>query len=131
MQRFLQSHHDVCFDVAPALRHGAALPESPEGRPTTTPSEECLEKIAEPGPAELKFDTTVFPTAAVKSTAALPATPLRGRLKPARLIPILAQLIVFPPLFRIAQDFVGFVNLFKFFLRLFLILGDIRMIFTR
>src|SRR4029077_2592062 len=94
-------------------------------------AEECLEKIAEPGPAELKFDTTVFPTAPVKSTAALPATPLRRRLKPAGLIPILAQLIVFPPLFRIAQDFVGFVNLFKFFLRLFLILRDIRMIFTR
>src|SRR4029077_7883293 len=117
MQRFLQGHHDVSFDVAPALRHSAALPESPKGRPTTTSAEECLEKIAEPGPAELKFDTTVFPTAAVKSTAALPATPLRRRLNTAGLIPILAQFIVFPPLFRIAQDFVGFVNLFKFFLR--------------
>src|SRR5207245_171841 len=103
MQRFLQGYHDVCFDVAPAFRHGAALPKSPEGRPTTTSSEECLEKIAEPGPAELKFDTTVFPTAPVKSTAALPATPLRRRLKPAGLIPILAQLIVFPPLFQIVS----------------------------
>src|SRR4029077_6541318 len=102
MQRFLQGHHDVGFDVAPALRHGAALPESPEGRPTTTSSEECLEKIAEPGTAELKFDTAIFPTARVKSAAGLPATPLRRRLKPTRLIPILAQLIVFPALFRIA-----------------------------
>src|SRR5947207_11300947 len=101
MQGFLQGHHDVSFDVAPALCHGAALPESPKGRPTTTSAEECLEKIAEPGTAELKFDTAVFPTAPVKSTAGLPATPLR-RLKPAGLIPILAQLIVFPPLFRIA-----------------------------
>src|SRR5204862_335230 len=80
---------------APALCHGAALPESPKGRPTTTSAEECLEKIAEPGTAELKFDTAVFPTAPVKSTAGLPATPLRRRLKPAGLIPILAQLIVF------------------------------------
>src|SRR5437660_7377876 len=102
MQRFLQRDHDVGFDIASALRHGAALSEPAEGRPTTTSSEECLEKIAEPGPAELKFDTTVFPTAPVKSTAALPATPLRRRLKPAGLIPILTQLIVFPPLFRIA-----------------------------
>src|SRR5436190_19014816 len=101
MQRFLQSHHDVSFDVAPAFRHGAALPKSPEGRPTTTAPEEGLEKIAEPGPAELKFDTTIFPTAPAKS-AGLPAAPLRWRLKPAWLIPILAQLIVFPALLRIA-----------------------------
>src|SRR5436305_13848218 len=102
MQRFLPGHHGASFAAAPALSHGAGLPESPKGRPTTTPSEECLEKIAEPGPAELKSDTAVFPTTPVKSTAALPATPLRRRLKPAGLIPILAQLIVFPPLFRIA-----------------------------
>src|SRR6266480_1884113 len=101
MQRFLQRDHDVGFDIAPALRHGTALSETAEGRPTTTAPEECFEKIAEPGPAELKFDTTVFPTAPAKS-AGSPATPLRWRLKPAWLIPILAQLIVFPALLRIA-----------------------------
>src|SRR5438876_36963 len=74
MQRFLQRDHDVGFDIAPALRHGAALSEPAEGRPTTTAPEECLEKIAEPGPAELKFDTTIFPTAPAKS-AGLSATP--------------------------------------------------------
>src|SRR5438132_10766167 len=101
MQRFLQCDHDVGFDIAPTLRHGAALSEPAEGRPTTTAPEECFEKITEPGAAELKFDTAVVPTTPVKSTAGLPAAPLR-RLKPAGLIPILAQLIVFPALFRIA-----------------------------
>src|SRR5437764_14848539 len=97
MQGFLQGHHDVSFDVAPALCHGAALPESPKGRPTTTSAEECLEKIAEPGTAELKFDTAVFPTAPVKSTAGLPATLLRRRLPPG-LMTLLAQLIILLPL---------------------------------
>jgi len=100
MQRFLQRDHDVGFDIAPALRHGAALSEPAEGRPTTTAPEECFEKIAETGPAELKFDTTIFPTAPAKS-AGLSATPLRGR-KPAWLIPILAQSVIFPALLRIA-----------------------------
>src|SRR5437763_16868213 len=101
MQGFLQGHNDVSFDVALALCHGAALPKSPKGRPTTTSADECLEKITEPGTAELKFDLAVFPTAPVKCTAGLPATPLRRRLKPAGLIQILAHLLVFPPLFRI------------------------------
>src|SRR5438045_9711411 len=102
MLGFGQGNHYVSCDGAPALWHGAALPEAPKGRPTTSSAEECLEKIAEPGTAELKFDAAAFPTAPVKSTAGLPAAPLRRRLKPAGLIPILAQLIVFPPLFRIA-----------------------------
>src|SRR4029453_12883214 len=101
MQRFLQRDHDVGFDIAPALRHGPALSEPAEGRPTTTAPEECFEKIAEPGAAEFKFDTTVSPTAPAKS-AGLSAAPLRRRLKPAGLIPILAQLIVFPALLWIA-----------------------------
>src|SRR5438874_1637314 len=100
MQRFLQRNHDVGFDIVPALRHGPTLPEPAEGRAATTATKECFEKIAEPGPAELKFDTTVFPTAPAKS-AGLPAAPLRWRPKPAWLIPILAQLIVFPALLRI------------------------------
>src|SRR5207244_6170410 len=114
MQRFLQRDHDVGLDIASALRHGAALSEPAEGRPTTTAPEECFEKIAEPGPAELKFDTTVFAAAPAES-AGLPAAPLRRRLKPTWLIPILAQLIVFPALLRIAYDFVGLVDLLKFF----------------
>src|SRR2546430_6240528 len=78
MQRFLQRNHDVGFDIVPALRHGATLPESAEGRPAATATEECFEKIAESGAAELKFNTTVFPTAPAKS-AGLPAAPLRRR----------------------------------------------------
>ena len=100
MQCFLQRNHDVGFDIVPALRHGPALSEPAVGRPTTTASEECFEKIAEPGAAELKFDTPVFPTAPAKS-AGLPAAPLRWRLKPAGLIPILTQLIIFLAFLRI------------------------------
>src|SRR5437764_983116 len=60
MQRFLQRNHDIGFDIVPALRRGSALPKPAEGRPTTTPTEECLEKIAEASATELKFDTAVF-----------------------------------------------------------------------
>src|SRR5205823_10538524 len=129
MQRFLQRDHDVGFDIAPALGHGPTLPEPAEGRPATTPTEECFEKIAEPGAAELKFDTTVFPAAPAKS-AGLPAAPLWWRLKSAGLIPILAQLTVFPALFRIAYDFVGLADRFKFFFRRLLVLCNVRMVFS-
>src|SRR5262249_975471 len=69
-------------------------------------------------------------TPLVKSTARL-SSPFRRRLKSARLIPIRAELIVFLPLLRIAQYFVGFIDLLEFFFRGFFILCDFGMIFAR
>src|SRR5437763_77698 len=66
-----------------------------------------------------------------KDISSLAAAPIRWRLKSTGPVPIRSELIVFLSLLRIAQDFVGFVDLLKFFLGRFFVLGDIRMILAR
>ena len=102
----------VCAKSAAAKRRSSA-----------PAAEELLEEIAEAGAAEFKFNTAISAAVTMESAARLLSAPSRRRLKSARLIPIRAELIVFLPLLRIAQDFVGFVDLLEFFLRRRLILG--------
>jgi hypothetical protein len=60
----------------------------------------------------------------MKPAARLLALPLRRRLKTAaRPVPIRAELIVFLPLLRIAQNFVRFVDFLKFFFGDLFVLG--------
>jgi len=68
----------------------------------------------------------------MKPAARLLALPLWRRLKTAaRPVPIRAELIVFLPLFLIAQNLVRFVDLLKFFLGGLFVLGYVRVILTR
>ncbi len=79
-----------------------------------------LEEIAEARPAEFKFE-------AIRHRAA--ARPFRTSAAgwPAALaIPVLPEEVVFLAFLRIAQHLVGFVDLFEFFLRSGLVLGDVR-----
>ena len=101
MQCFLQRHHDIGFDIVAAFRHGAALSEPSESRSTPATTKKGFKEIAETGAAKFKLDTAVL-TAAPAKTAWLSAAPLRWWLKSARLIPILAQLVVFSAFLRIA-----------------------------
>src|SRR4029077_8378492 len=67
----------------------------------------------------------------MKSAAGLLALPLRRRLETTGPVPLRAQLIVFLPLFRIAQNFVRFVYLLKFFFGGLFVLGHVRVILAR
>src|SRR5438309_2207143 len=122
MQRLFERDHDIRFDIAAALRTGLALSESAERRTSATAAEKLFEEIAEAGPAEFELHATAIPATrapSLKSATRLTTAraPARRWLEPAaRVIPIRAELIVFLPLLRIAQDFVGFVDLLKFFL---------------
>src|SRR5437764_3994484 len=130
MQCFLQRHQNIGFHISAAFRGCFAAAESTESRTATTAAEKRFKEIAESGPVEFKLDAAAIAARLIKSTAGLTA-PLRRRLKSARLVPIGAELIVLLALFRIAQDFVGFVDLLKFFFGRFLVLGDVGMIFAR
>ncbi len=57
--------------------------------------------------------------------------PARRRTEIRALLPVRAQLVVLLALFRIAQDFVGFVDLLEFFLGDFFVLGDVGMVLPR
>src|SRR5438105_7165852 len=108
-----------------------ASTESTESRTAATAAKKSFKKIAESGAVEFKLDTAATVAARlIKSTAGLTA-PLRRRLESARLVPIGAELIVLLALLRIAQDFVGFIDLLKFFFGRLLVLGDVGMIFAR
>lgn len=54
-----------------------------------------------------------------------------GSLESLNLIPVGTKLVVFLTLFGVAQDFVGFADFFKFFLRFGVIGVEVRMILTR
>ena len=105
----------------------------PNACSSTSATKERLKKIAEARAAEFELDTAaVRASPTLEAAARLSCTAPSGRgLEASGLIPICAQLIVFPALLRIAQDFVGFVNLFELFLRSHFVLGDIRMVFAR
>ena len=64
----------------------------------------------------MKFRT--FLRAAAASTSL-------GRGPPFRMVPVRAQLVIFSPFLRVAQDFVGLIKFLELFFRTFLILGDI------
>lgn len=66
----------------------------------------------------------------MKPTAGLLGSPIGRRLKSTRLVPVRPELIVSLAFFRIAQDFIGLVDLLKFLFGLLFILGDVGMIFS-
>src|SRR6516165_2650019 len=73
---------------------------------------------------------TALPPAAKR----LPATeifPARRRTKFSAGFPVRAELVVFLPLFRVAQNLVGFIEFLEFFLGLFLVPGHVRVVFPR
>ena len=133
MQRFLERNHDVGFDVAAAF--GAPRPLSKTAAAEATlpaaASEKLLEEIAESSSTEFEFDPAIAAAITMESSAWLLRVPSRWRLKPAGLIPICAELIVLLPFRRVAQNFIGLVELFEFFLRRRLVLVDIGMVFAR
>src|ERR1041385_311264 len=134
MQRFLESDHDVGLDIGAPFRPRFAAAGSSKGRTTTTAAEKRFKEIAEPGAAELKFDAPILaaaPLPSLRSAARRARAPTRWRLKAARLVPARAKLVIFLPLLRVAQHFVGFVDLFKLFFGRFFILGHVRMILAR
>src|SRR6476660_2913411 len=99
MKRFFERDHDIRFDVGAAFGGGSRASTSKICSPTS-PTEERLEKIAEARAAEFEFDTAAIrasPT--LEATARLSAAAPTGRwFEASGLIPIGAQLIVFPAL---------------------------------
>src|SRR6184192_2298257 len=129
VQRFLERDHNVCFNIRSALDGCSSSTKSAESRAAAAAAEKRFEEIAESRPTKFKLHVAAAVTAPLIKSATGLTAPLRWRLESARLVPIGAELVVFLALLRIAQDFVGFVNLLKFFLGGFLVLGHVGMIF--
>ena len=102
MQRFLQRHHDIGFDIVPAFRRYLSLAKSAEGRAPATPTEKGFKEIAEPGAAKFKLDAAIFSGTPAEPAARLTSAPLRRWLKSAGLVPMLAQLVIFSAFLRVA-----------------------------
>src|SRR6202030_185537 len=132
VKRFFECDHDVGFDVASSFGASRPLPET-AAKTTLPPSttKKLFEKITEAGSAEFELDAAVTGSVAAESSARLLRTPSRWRLESTRLIPISTELVVFFPLLRIAQDFVGFIQLLEFFFRGRLVFVDVGMVLAR
>src|SRR5688500_18267988 len=134
MERLFERDHDVGFHVASALRASRSLPEAAAAEParSAATAEERFKEITEAGSTELKFHSaSIARSVAAEAPARLLRTPSGRRLKSSRLVPVRTQLIIFFPLFRIAEDFVSLVELLKFLLRRPLVLVDVGMVFAR
>src|SRR5665213_7784 len=134
-RRFLQRDHDVAFDVRAAfgkiLRRKISAPgEIAAVRAAHPRAEQLLEKIAEAGAAEMKFLAAGRASAAKRLAVAEAAMAGRGTELRAG-FPVRAQLVVFPALVRVGEDFVGLVDLLEFFLGLFFVLRHVGMKFAR
>src|SRR5438876_1216593 len=131
VQRFFKRDHDVRFDIGATLRRRLTSAKSAESRAATAAAEKRFEKIAEAGSVELELNAAAVAAPLIKSAAGLLSLPLpvRGRLEPARSIPIGAELNIFFPFLGIAQHFISFVDFLKFFFGRLFVLGDIGMIF--
>src|SRR5262249_9094783 len=117
-----------CDPRAPPRGRGAATKPAERG-PAAAPAEKGLEEIAKSSAAEFELDAATSIAAPLIKSAARRGTPLRRRLESAGLVPIRAKLIIFFSLLDIAQDFVSFVDLLKFFFGRFFVLGDIGVVF--
>jgi hypothetical protein len=133
VERFLERNHDVRLDVAAAFRGASTLPKWATAKTgLASTAKKLFEEITETSAAEFEFDAAVVAgRVATESAARLLRAPTRWRLKSPRPVPISAQLVVFLPLLRIAQDFVGFVELFEFLFRRCLVLVDVGMVLAR
>ena len=135
IERFLQRDHDVGLDILSALGARRSSTESAaEGRLAASAAEKRLEEIAEPGAAEFELNAAAVPPGVTAESPARSApSPIRRRLKSARLIPVRAELIVLGAFLGIAQDLVSLVDLFEFLLSrdFFFGLGHVGMMFAR
>src|SRR5207244_13204656 len=96
-----------------AVRRRLPSTEHIDSRASAPAAEACCEEIAESRSAKFKLNPAAAIAAPLmKSTARLTA-PLRWRLKSTGLVPVRAELIVLLALLRIAQDFVGFIDLLE------------------
>ena len=117
---------------APRSAVAGASAKSAERGATASAAKKRFEEIAEPGSAKLELNPAAAVAAPLRKSAAwLLALPLWRRLKTAGPVPIRAELIVFLPLFRIAQNLVRFVDLLKFFFGGLFVLGHVRVILAR
>src|SRR3954471_21370767 len=112
-------------EIRSATRPGVAKHFVEIGRIAgTAAAEELLEKIAETSATEMKL------LPASRCTA--PLTPrsrsTRRRIPATAILPVGSELVIFAALFRVTQDFVGFIDLLEFLLGLFFVFRDVRMI---
>src|SRR5438477_3011544 len=91
--------------------------------PAAGGAEELLEKIAEPGAAEMELEILERLRAAPRTPRAL--FPARRRTESRTLFPTGAELVVFFALVRVAENFVRLVDFFEFFLGSLFVFGDI------
>src|SRR5206468_10294751 len=132
MERFFKCDNNVRFHSPAAFGCRSASAEPAECGTTAPAAKKRFEEIAEPSSAELELNPAAAIAAPlIKSATGLLALPLRRRLETAGPVPIRAELIVFLPLFRIAQNFVRFVDLLKFFFGGLFVLGHVRVILAR
>ena len=125
-QRLVECHQQISLHVRAALgeffrRESAAAKAV---RAVVPAAEHLLEKITEAGAAEVEL----------LPGAVEPAAPARaaGRRPELRaLLPVRAQLVVFLPLGRIAQNLVGLVDLLEFLFRLLFVFGHVRVVLAR
>jgi hypothetical protein len=127
MQRLLERDHDIGFTSLPRSSRLASSKTASAKPFNPRPPPKRLEEIAESSPT--KLNSTLHPRphngGILHLVVALPS----GRWPNARLFHR-AKLIYFS-LLRITQDFVGFINLFEFFLCHRFVFVDIRMVFAR
>src|SRR5207247_10045192 len=95
------------------------------------PANTRFEEITESSSPKYGLPPAATPAQLVKSAVRWLGAPVGGRLKSARSVPIRPELIVLLTLLRIAQDFVGFVDLLKLFFGGLFVLRDIGMMFSR
>src|SRR5262249_8752780 len=133
LQRFLEGNHDIRFYVSAAFGCRSTSAEPAECGATSSAAKKRFEEIAEPSSAKLEFNSAAAIAAPLIKSASglLLALPLRRRLKTAGPVPIRAELIILRPLFGIAQNFVRFVDLLKFFFGDLFVLSHVRVILAR
>src|SRR5258708_24472418 len=132
MQRFFECDNNARFHIGAAFGVRGAPAEPAECGTTASSAKKRFEEIAEPGSAELELNSSAAIAAPlIKPAAGLLALPLRRRLETTGPVPIRTELIVFLPLFRIAQNFVRLVDLLEFFFGGLFVLRHIRVILTR
>src|SRR5256714_6737045 len=134
VERFFERNQNVRFDIAAAYVSRWSLAKRTAAAETclAAAAEKRLEEIAETSPTEFEVNAAAIARRIPLEPAARLRAPARRRLKAAaRLVPICAQLVVFLPLFRITENFVGFVDLLELLFRRRLVLVDVGMIFAR
>src|SRR2546421_8133075 len=126
MHGSLECPHDVALVVPAAFGSKIFFRKGPStsktaGLASAGGAEKLLEEITETGAAKMEFVFFAARAAPRLGTSAAEGFPTRRRTEFASGFPVGTQLIIFFALGGIAQNFVGLVNLFEFFLGLLFI----------